>query len=448
MTGPRSHNAGLSPGLLVAAPRSGAGKTTLTLGLLRAFARRGLAVAAAKCGPDYIDPAFHARATGRASVNLDSWAMGDDLLAALVRQTGAGADLVIAEGLMGLFDGVPAAPGRTGASTDIAALAGWPVLLVLDVSGQSQSAAALALGCARYDARIRVGGVVLNKVGSERHRRLVAEAITALGLPVVGALPREGVVNLPERHLGLVQARETSDLDAHLDRLADFVAAHVDLDAVRRLASPTQAAPGEGAPPAVPPPGQRIALADDAAFSFVYPHVLAGWRATGAEIVPFSPLADEAPAGDCDACWLPGGYPELHAGRLAANAHFLAGLRSFAETRAVHGECGGYMVLGESLEDAAGVTHRMAGLLPLATSFAKRRLHLGYRVAEMLGDTALGPRGTIVRGHEFHYASIVASDAAQPLARLTDAYGKDLGAAGHAVGRVSGSFFHAIACGA
>ncbi|MDJ1158845.1 cobyrinate a,c-diamide synthase [Chelatococcus sp. SYSU_G07232] len=434
------------PGLLVAAPRSGAGKTTVALGLMRALARDGLAVAAAKCGPDYIDPAFHARATGRPGVNLDSWAMEDDLIAALVALGTAGADLVIAEGLMGLFDGVPGAAGRTGASTDVAALTGWPVLLVIDVSGQSQSAAAVALGCARYDPRIRIGGVVLNKVGSERHRRLVTAAIEALGLTVVGALPREGAVSLPERHLGLVQARETAALDDHLDRLAGFVAAHVDLGAVRRLAAPTRALP-QAAPSraAVPPPGGRIALADDAAFSFVYPHVIAGWRAAGAEIVPFSPLADEAPPTDCDMCWLPGGYPELHAGRLAANRRFLGGLAAFAAGGAVHGECGGYMVLGETLEDAAGVTHRMAGLLPLATSFAERKLHLGYRAVELLADTPLGRRGTRARGHEFHYASIVAAGGAAPLARVTDAYGNDLGPAGQVAGRVSGSFIHVIA---
>jgi cobyrinic acid a,c-diamide synthase len=433
----------MTPGLLVAALRSGAGKTTVALGLMRALARRGLAIAPVKCGPDYIDPAFHARAAGRPGANLDSWAMADDLLGALLGQQMAGADLVIAEGLMGLFDGVPGPAGRTGSSADIAARAGWPVILVLDVSGQSQSAAAMALGAARYDPRIRIGGVVLNKVGSERHRRLAGEAIEALGLPVVGALPR-GDVTLPERHLGLVQARETEALETRLDRLADFVAAHLDLDRIVALAQPTQGAAAKAIRAAVPPPGQRIALADDAAFSFVYPHVLAGWRAAGAEIVPFSPLADEAPAADCNVCWLPGGYPELHAGRLAANSRFLEGLRRFAATRPVHGECGGYMVLGEALEDATGASQVMAGLLPLSTSFAKRKLHLGYRRATFTAPTPFAPAGATACGHEFHYASVLSAGEGAPLAEISDAYGNALGPAGHKVGMVSGSFFHVI----
>ncbi|MFC7397024.1 cobyrinate a,c-diamide synthase [Chelatococcus sp. GCM10030263] len=434
----------MTPGLLVAALRSGAGKTTVALGLMRALARRGLAVAPVKCGPDYIDPAFHARAAGRPGVNLDSWAMGEDLLGALLRQQGTGADLVVAEGLMGLFDGVPGPAGHTGSSADIAARAGWPVILVLDVSGQSQSAAAMALGAARYDPRIVIGGVILNKVGSERHRRLAGEAIEAIGLPVLGALPR-GEVALPERHLGLVQARETEALDARLDALADLVAAHIDLDRVVALAQPTQISAGStGSRPAVPPPGQRIAIADDAAFSFVYPHVIAGWRAAGAEILPFSPLADEAPAADGDVCWLPGGYPELHAGRLAANSRFLDGLRRFATTRPVHGECGGYMVLGEALVDATGASHAMAGLLPLATSFAKRKLHLGYRRATFTAATTFAPAGATARGHEFHYASVLSAGEGAALAEITDAYGQALGPAGHKVGPVSGSFFHVI----
>ena len=304
----------LGPGLLIAAPRSGSGKTTVVLGLQRALARRGVRVRGMKCGPDYIDSAFHAAATGAPSFNLDSFAMTRPLLGAIVSGAAKEADLVIAEGSMGLFDGIRQEIGRTGASADIAALFGWPVVLVLDVSGHAQSAAAVALGCARYDPRIAVAGVVLNKVASERHRRLVEDGMARIGLPVLGALMRNTDLTLPERHLGLVQAGETEELDARLERLADAVESAVDLDRLTALARPTRLDPAEGAIP-LPPPGQRIALAADRAFSFVYPHVLAGWRAAGAEIVPFSPLADEPPPADCDVCWLPGGYPELHAGR-------------------------------------------------------------------------------------------------------------------------------------
>ncbi|MER2264010.1 cobyrinate a,c-diamide synthase [Methylobacterium oxalidis] len=434
-----------APGLLVAAPRSGSGKTTVTLALMRALARRGVAVRGAKCGPDYIDPAFHQAATGHPSFNLDSFAMDDTLLDAVGRLAAAEADLVVAEGSMGLFDGIVAGEGRTGANADIAARYGWPVLLVLDVSGAAQSAAAVALGCAAYDPRVRIAGVVLNKVASPRHRRLVEAGLARIGMPVLGALARDASLVLPERHLGLVQARETSDLDARLDRLADLAEASLDLDAIRALAGGVRP-PAAGAGGLPRPPGQRVAVASDAAFTFLYPHMVAGWRAMGAEIVPFSPLADEAPPESCDACWLPGGYPELHAARLAASGRFLAGLRHFASAKPVHGECGGYMVLGESLEDAAGQTHAMAGLLPVATSYKARRLHLGYRVATLLEDGILGRAGARLVGHEFHYASELTELPALPdaLAQVTDAEGRPLGPAGHRRGRVSGSFFHLI----
>ena len=426
-------------GLMIAAPRSGSGKTTLTLGLLRALTRRGVAVAGAKSGPDYIDTAFLAAACGRESVNLDSWAMPAPLIRALAG--GLEGDMAIVEGSMGLFDGALSPVGATGASADVAAILGLPVVLALDVSGQGQTAAAVALGCAQYDARLRVVGVVLNKVGSERHRRLCSQALEARGLPVLGALPRDASVGLPERHLGLVQAQETAALDARLDGLADFVAAHVDLDALLACAAPLAA--GEAVAP-MRPPGARIALARDAAFSFVYPHLLRGWRAAGAQILFFSPLADEAPPEDADMCWLPGGYPELHAGRLAAASRFLAGLRRFAQTRPVHGECGGFMALGAGLVDAQGMRHEMAGLLSVETSFAKRRMNLGYRRARLLADGPLGPRGAVLLGHEFHYATVAASQG-EAFAVVTDAYGAPEAPAGERRGRVGGSFFHVIA---
>lgn len=433
-------------GLMIAAPRSGSGKTTVTLGLLRAFRRAGVAVGSAKCGPDYIDPPFHLAATGRASVNLDSWAMSPALLSALAAQAGSDCDLVLCEASMGLFDGVPAPRGRTGSSADVAAVFGWPVLLVLDVSGQSQSAAAVVKGCAAYDPRITIAGVVLNRVGSPRHTRLVTEAIEALGIPVVGALPRNAGITLPERHLGLVQAGETDDLEMRLEQIADFVVAHTRIDTVRSLAAPPAAGvPLKGARPAVPPPGQLIAVARDAAFSFLYPHLLQGWREAGAEIRFFSPLANQGPDDACDACWLPGGYPELQADRLVASHGFFQQLRRFAETRPVHGECGGYMVLGTSIVDANGESHAMAGLLGVSTSFAQRRLHLGYRQARLLDDCCLGAAGTALRGHEFHYASIIATGDDAPFAKVTDAYGSEPAPAGSRRGLVSGTFFHLIA---
>ncbi len=435
----------MAHGFLVSAPKSGSGKTVLTLGLMRALARDGVRVAGIKNGPDYIDPAFHAAAVGRPSFNLDTWAMSPALVGALARRAADGIDLVIGEGSMGLFDGVAGPPGGTGSSADLAARLGLPILLVLDISGQSQTAAAIAKGCDALDPRVRLGGVVLNRVASDRHRRLAADAVMAAGFRVVGALPRSETLALPERHLGLVQAGELPRLDAMLDAIAEFVAAHVDLAAVRELAMPLAlepAAPGV----AIRPPGQRIAVARDAAFSFLYPHLLEGWRAAGAEIRFFSPLADEPPPDDCDTCWLPGGYPELHAGRLAAAARFTSGLRRFADTRPVHGECGGYMVLGQSLTDADGTSHEMAGLLGASFSFAKRRMNLGYRDVTLCADGCLGRRGTVMRGHEFHYATIIDADPPDPpLVTARDAAGGSPRDAGGRRGLVTGGFFHLIA---
>jgi len=435
----------MTRGLMIAAPRSGSGKTTATLGLLRAFKRRGVDVVGLKSGPDYIDPAFHAAASGREGVNLDSWAMSPELLAALAAQTLKQRALGLCEASMGLFDGVPAKSGLTGASADVAAALGMPVLLVVDVTGQAQSAAAVVKGCATYDERLKVGGVIVNRVGSERHRRLVVDAIEPMGIPVLGTLPRNDKVALPERHLGLVQAGETEALEARLEAIADFVETHVDCARVLELAGDLDLASPGSAPPAVRPPGQRIALAHDTAFSFIYPHLVQGWRAAGAEIVFFSPLADQPPPSDCDLCWLPGGYPELHAGRLAAASRFRQGLRHFAETRPVHGECGGYMALGMSLVDASGVPHPMAGLLGVETSFEKRRMTLGYREARIASNCALGLKGALLRGHEFHYATIVATGGDDPFAFVRDVYGAPEAPSGSRRGRVTGSFFHVIA---
>jgi cobyrinic acid a,c-diamide synthase len=431
-------------GLIVSAPRSSSGKTTVTLGLLGALRRKGVAVRAAKSGPDYIDPAFHAAATAAKGVNLDSWAMPPVLIEALIGEAAQASDVLVIEGAMGLFDGVPGVPGRSGAASDLAARFALPVLLILDVSGQSQSAAAVAAGFASFDRQVRVGGVVLNKLGSDRHRTLIADALKPLGIPVLGAIPRDDTMVLPERHLGLVQAGEHPDLEARLSRFAEIAARHLDLDAIMTMAAPLRAFASSTAP-TLKPPGQRIALASDAAFSFVYAHVLDGWRRSGAEVVPFSPLRDQAPPQHCDVCWLPGGYPELHAGALAVAQRFKDGLSEFARTRPVHGECGGYMVLGEGLEDAGGTRHAMAGLLSHATSFAKRRLHLGYRQARLLGDHPLGAKGDVVRGHEFHHASIIDKGADEPFVEVTDAQGKPVVETGSRRGLVSGTFFHAIA---
>jgi cobyrinic acid a,c-diamide synthase len=432
-----------APGLIVAAPASGSGKTVLTLALLRALRRRGIAAASFKVGPDYIDPAFHARACGRPCVNLDSWAMRIETLAGLTDDLTRDATLVIGEGVMGLFDG--ADDGR-GSTADLASLFDLPIILVVNAHGMAASAAALVEGFTRHRDDVEVAGVVFNRVGSNGHAKMLRRACDdRFAQPVLGCLPHDPRLALPERHLGLVQADELPELDEFLDRAAALVAKHVDLTRLCRLARPFGL--GLYGPAAQPlrPIGQRIAVARDVAFAFAYPAVLDGWRAAGAELVFFSPLADDPPDPGATAVYLPGGYPELHAARLAANRAFLVGLRAAADRDAfVYGECGGFMVLGQSLIDPQGEGHTMAGLLPITTSFAERRLHLGYRRMRLLGTSPLGQVGTTYRGHEFHYASLRDTGGAPPLFEVTDARGQSLGLVGAQIGAAAGSFLHLI----
>lgn len=428
------------PGLMISAPASGTGKTTVMLGLLRALKDDGLTVQPFKSGPDYIDPAFHLAAAGRSSFNFDTWAMDAQLLGGIAAKS-EGADICIAEGSMGLFDGV-ATRGQTGfgTSAETALAMGWPVVLVIDVGGQAQSAAATALGFKMYNPDLPFAGVILNRVASSRHERLTRAGMERAGVTVLGALPRRGDLKLPERHLGLIQAVEHPDLEAAIAGYAAFLRENVDLEALKAAARAGAAMPAGRLPS---PPAQRIALARDAAFSFTYPHLLDGWRAQGADILPFSPLADEAPDASADLVWLPGGYPELHAGTIAAASTFKAGLRTHAQTKPVHGECGGYMALGAGLVDKDGVHHEMAGLLGLVTSYEKRKFNLGYRRAVL--DRAIPgfAAGAALRGHEFHYSSIL-EQPDPALAQVFDADGTAGAQTGSWRGNVTGTFFHLI----
>ncbi len=441
-------------GAIIAAASPGSGKTTVTLALLSLLTRRGHRVASCKVGPDYIDPAFHALATRRACYNLDSWAMRAQTIAALTSRGAQDAELQVIEGVMGLFDGAPVAGGdlaalSPGSTAEIAAMTGLPVVLVLRAKGVGATAAALLEGLKRHHRAVDLAGVIFNEVGSERHRDMLARAAAQAGVTPLGYLPSFADLALPSRHLGLVQAEEHADIAAYATRLADRLAPHLDLDALvtlmRAPASTGEQQAGTPIPPPIPPLGQRIAVALDVAFGFAYAATLEGWRKAGAELSFFSPLEDQSPSGDADAIFLPGGYPELHAGRLAANATFLNGLRGAARRgAAIYGECGGYMVLGEGLVDAAGQRHAMAGLLPVSTSFAQRKLHLGYRQADLLADSSLGPAGARFRGHEFHYASIVSEGDSPALFKARDALCRDLGSLGRRQGSVCGSFLHLI----
>ena len=432
-------------GLILSAPASGSGKTIVTAGLARLMRHRGLRVATAKAGPDFVDPTFHEAAIGTRSLNLDVWGMRPAALAALVADLEASADLVFCEGVMGLFDGT-GHDGETGSTAELALRTGWPVVLIVDARGQGASVAALLRGFATHQLSVPIAGVIFNNVASARHTAMLTAAVARHlpSLPCLGALPFDPSLIVPKRHLGLVPAGELDEIETLIDRCATRIATALYIDRLLRLPRPAALAASERAT-FIPPLGQRIAVAHDKAFCFTYPVMLESWRREGAELMFFSPLEDEPPQGLADSVYLPGGYPELWAGRLASAAGFLAGLRQAAEDRKpIYGECGGYMVLGKGLVDGTGCRWQMAGLLPLVTSFAERRLHLGYRSAALLGLTPLGPAGARFRGHEFHYATVVSQEEIDPLFAVGDAAGKIIGAGGLQRGSVFGSFLHLI----
>lgn len=426
----------MAKGLIIGAPRSGSGKTVITLGLLAAVRQRGINVAPAKTGPDYIDPAFLSRAAGRPAVNLDPWAMSGHRLKHLA--AAADGDLLLVEGVMGLFDGAADGTGSTG---DLAELLDLPAVLVVDADRQSQSVAPLVAGFANWRIGVRVAGVILNRVATTRHERMLTEALAATGIPCLGAIPRDAELALPERHLGLVLPGEIGAFDTFLATAAQRVADYIDLDHLLALAAPLA---DETEPARLGPLGQRIAIARDDAFAFLYPHLLDGWRQAGAELAFFSPLADEAPAGDADAVFLPGGYPELHGDTLSAAQSFRAGLIAAKNRDAlIYGECGGFMVLGELLLDKAGVPHEMAGLLPVITQIDRPKRVLGYR---RLAHQSPLPWPARLNGHEFHYSSVKQSRL-PPLFYAKDAAGEDQPPMGAQIGRVMGSYAHVIDVG-
>jgi cobyrinic acid a,c-diamide synthase len=406
---------------------------------MRALRNRGVASAPGKAGPDYIDPAFHTAASGKACLNYDPWAMRPDLLRANAAAATADGAALIIEAMMGLYD---AAADGTGSPADLAALLELPVILVVDCARMAHSVAALVRGFAGHRADVHVSGVILNKVGSDRHESMLRDALETTDMPVFGVLRQNASLQLPERHLGLVQAGEHGELNAFIERAAMHVEQGCDLDAILSAARSAFPRGSNTDVLQLKPLGQKIAIARDIAFAFCYEHLLSGWRKAGAELLFFSPLSNEAPAEDADAVYLPGGYPELHAGILANAAQFKSGMTAARDRGArIFGECGGYMVLGETLVAADGAGYEMLGFLPLATSFAVRKRHLGYRRVRPL-DTSFfdGP----LMAHEFHYASILSEGDAARLFDTTDAVGTPLGPAGLRRGQVAGSFMHIV----
>ncbi len=428
-------------GIIIAATASATGKTTVTLGLLKLLADRGVPVRAAKSGPDYLDPTFQTAACGRPSINLDAWAMPVPGLQALAAGGGeAGESLLIVEGAMGVLDG--AGPSRSGSVADLSRVLGLPVVLVIDASGASDSAVLPVLGLRAALPDLVVCGVVLNRLGSERHAALVRAAMARHDIPVFGALMRDERLTLPSRHLGLIPAGEHPGIDEFLAHAAGAIEKAIDVETLIAAARPPITPADEGAFTAPAPPGRRIAIAQDDAFLFAYSHQIEHWRRCGAEVSFFSPLADEAPGHDADCVFLPGGYPELHAGRLAAAGRFRAGMQVAASRNVmIYGECGGYMALGQELADRNGHRHRMLGLLPHSTSFAQPKLHLGYRFLRALDGS---PFPGVLAGHDFHYTTNETPTGGRPLFFAYDADANEIGPIGQVRGTVSGSYAHVI----
>ncbi len=437
-------------GLIIAAPASGSGKTVVTLGLLRSFARAGIRVISAKVGPDYIDPAFHEKASERPCRNLDTWAMRSDTIAQGISELAAEGELIICEGVMGLFDGAHGVSSHCNGSTaSLARVTGWPILLIVDVAAQAASVAALVRGFASHDPEVPIAGVLFNRVGSASHEAILRESMEATlpNIPILACLERAEDMELPSRHLGLVQAQEHEDLDVFLEKAADVIDSNMDFSALAAMTGAVELGSCFQISASVPALGQRIAVARDAAFSFTYSHVLDGWYNTGISLEFFSPLEDQGPSTEADAIYLPGGYPELHAELLSNNLIFRSAMFAARDRgSAIFGECGGYMVLGEYLETGDGTIHPMLGFLPVKTSLIKRSLKIGYRKVQTVTDSLLGTKGTIFFGHEFHYATAVVENKTKPLFQVANAVGIDMGKMGLVEKRVAGSFIHLIDC--
>ena len=429
-------------GFMIAAPQSGSGKTTVSLAIMAAFRRRGLKVAPFKCGPDFIDPGYHRLASGQPSVNLDAWMCPEEFVRETFCHHAVGADIAVVEAVMGLFDGIGASP-MSGSSAQIAAITRTPVVLVLNARGMSASAAALVKGFAEFDPSVRLAGVIFNNVGSQNHADLLAEAVrTALpGIGLFGFIPRDEKVAIPSRHLGLVTVEDNPLLPEYFDALADLAEAYLDLDGLAVLETGALLQPV--AENSMDGNRVRIAVASDAAFCFVYQDNLRLLTQAGAEVVPFSPLNDSALPEGIGGIYLPGGYPELYAERLAANSGMLAAGRDAVDAgMPVYAECGGFVYLTRGMTNPEGDGADFVGIYPLRARMLDRGKAHGYRQAELTADCPIGKTGEVVRGHEFHYSEIVAlPDDLRTLYRVSR-QGKDLGGEGYAVNNCLASYLH------
>ncbi len=427
---------------MIAGTQSGVGKTTVTLGLLYALARRGLKVQPFKVGPDFIDPGHHTRAAGRVCRNLDGWMLSREANLALFRRQAREADVAVVEGVMGLFDGYDGA-SEAGSTAQMAKWLGLPVLLVVDARAMARSAAALVHGFASFDPDLSLAGVVFNRIGSAAHLEYLNQALSCLqGVRGFGGLPRDQELAIPERHLGLATAEDHPLGEAYLGRLADLLEANLDLEGLL-AALPPLTLPEEPAPAATPPM-VRLGVARDRAFCFYYPENLELLASFGAELVPFSPLEDrELPPG-LDGVYLGGGYPELYAEQLAANAGLKQALQEAAAGgMPMYAECGGLMYLAREIRDLEGRVHPMAGVFPCAVRMLPRLKALGYREVTLTAPGLLGPAGTTARGHEFHYSEIVEEpDGVRRIYHLTPRRGGAAVSEGYSANHVLASYVH------
>ncbi|ABZ84949.1 cobyrinic acid a,c-diamide synthase cbia putative [Heliomicrobium modesticaldum Ice1] len=408
------------PSVVIAGTHSGAGKTTVTMGLLAALRRRGLTVQSFKAGPDYIDPTFHRLITGRICSNLDTWMMEAGTIKRLFRRAVEGAQVALIEGVMGLFDGAAGElPGGAGSTAALAALLQTPIVLVVDARSAAQSIAAVVYGFRHLNPALPVAGVIFNRVGSVRHGRMVRQAVEqTCRIPVLGCLPRDAVRPMPERHLGLVSAVERrASLEAYWQRLADVIEEHLDVDFLLEQMTVYAAknSPREGEPTGneknaagkLKSSAARVAIARDEAFHFYYEDALRDLAERGIEWVPFRPVAGEPIPAGIDGIYLGGGYPELYLEQLAANSAFLQELAYLHRNdMPIYAECGGFMTLCRSIRDSNGREYPLAALVPATCVMGEKRRALGYVTAEIAGDSLLGPRGDRLRGHEFHYSDI------------------------------------------
>ena len=398
------------PRLVIAGTHSGVGKTTLATGLMAALKKRERPIQGYKVGPDYIDPSYHAAATGLASRNLDRWLLGEQLPSVFAQNVGD--RWAVIEGVMGMFDGMSGTAGF-GSTADVAKLLQAPIILIVDASSMSRSVAALVHGFNTYDPAVNLQGVILNRVKSSAQEKILREALNEIQIPVLGVLPKEAALHLPERHLGLVPVGEGGLLAGFIDTLSRLVSKHIDLEQVERIMLGAPDLNESFLVPRSPQPKVqenkfRLGLALDEAFLFYYQDALDLAKRMNFIVVPFSPLHDMTLPPDLDGIFIGGGFPELHLDRLSKNLTFLDSLRSYAASgKPVYAECGGYMYLGRSITDFEGREFLLAGLIPMKAEMTTRLQGIGYRRGVLREDTFLGPRGTTVRGHEFHYSRVI-----------------------------------------